>query len=115
MNPQIKQQWLTALRSGEYSETKGWIRNNDGYDPWGVLCDLHDKVRTSKNSGWELYYHKFIYLSEKYGVPTEIFRWAGLEEGLMVVVDKKYELISYLVDKRGYTHKQIADLIEEQL
>jgi hypothetical protein len=40
MNQEWKEKWVTALRSGEYSQTKGTLRDNDSYCCLGVLCDL---------------------------------------------------------------------------
>lgn len=54
MNPEIKERWLTALRSGKYKQTDGYLniqRNNpeavpegnlrgNGYCCLGVLCEL---------------------------------------------------------------------------
>lgn len=36
-----KEEWVTALRSGEYRQGKGFLRNSDDeYCCLGVLCDL---------------------------------------------------------------------------
>lgn len=33
-------QWLAALRSGTYSQTKGYLRTDEGYCCLGVACDV---------------------------------------------------------------------------
>lgn len=49
MNPEIKALWLEALRSGEYEQGEGWLKQmpDDGpaeYCCLGVLCDLAEKA-----------------------------------------------------------------------
>jgi hypothetical protein len=39
MNPEIKKKWLTALRSGEYKQTAGALKDTSGYCCLGVLCE----------------------------------------------------------------------------
>ena len=40
INPDIKERWLTALRSGEYVQAEGELRRGDGFCCLGVLCDI---------------------------------------------------------------------------
>lgn len=35
--------WATALRSGEYEQGRGYLRNNGEYCCLGVACDLFDR------------------------------------------------------------------------
>jgi hypothetical protein len=41
MNQDIKRQWVTALRSGEYAQTRGNLRDQNGFCALGVLCDVY--------------------------------------------------------------------------
>src|SRR5690349_4293104 len=45
MNPEVKQEWLNALRSGEYTQTTGRLHDSQtgGYCCLGVLCDLAER------------------------------------------------------------------------
>jgi len=43
----MKQEWITALRSGEYKQTTDTLRDDKGFCCLGVLCDLVDP------SGWD--------------------------------------------------------------
>ena len=49
MDKEVKELWLTALRSGEYQQAKGALRRKDddefgtGYCCLGVLCDIAAK------------------------------------------------------------------------
>lgn len=31
MNPEVKERWLSALRSGDYSQARGQLKNQLGY------------------------------------------------------------------------------------
>ena len=50
MNKELKEKWLTALRSGEYAQGNGALRKpgdaKDSFCCLGVLCDIYDP------SGW---------------------------------------------------------------
>lgn len=46
-----KEVWLTALRSGEYEQATGYLREGDAFCCLGVACDLYAKA-TGKGS-WE--------------------------------------------------------------
>ena len=48
MNPELKQKWTEALRSGRYQQTNGYLRDSCGYCCLGVLCDIVDP------NGWSL-------------------------------------------------------------
>lgn len=39
---ELKDKWLTALRSGEYSQTSYSLRDENGFCCLGVLCDIID-------------------------------------------------------------------------
>ena len=38
----FKQQWLVALRSGDYTQTKDALRDARGFCCLGVACDIHN-------------------------------------------------------------------------
>ena len=38
-----KEEWLKALRSGEYKQARGDLKQSDSYTALGVLCDLYRK------------------------------------------------------------------------
>jgi len=40
MNPEIKQKWIVALRSGEYNQGKGYLCINNKYCCLGVLSEI---------------------------------------------------------------------------
>jgi hypothetical protein len=40
MNQALKSKWLTALRSGNYKQSKMQLKSDDGYCCLGVLCEV---------------------------------------------------------------------------
>jgi hypothetical protein len=119
MKTEIKQQWVTALRSGEYTQASSNLRTEDGYCCLGVLCDLY-----SKDTGTEWlvnhtadpkpipFYH---FITESSFLPIAVSRWAGLEKSSPEVVEWDGTAELAQLNDTGFTFTQIAQLIEDQL
>ena len=112
MNPQIKQKWLNALRSGEYQQTKGFLRKEDGFCCLGVLCDLYGK---ENNAEWNLANngHNYEFQDKESHLPSSVIEWAGVEDSNPYIIGG-IGTLSGLNDK-GFTFNEIADLIENHL
>ena len=112
INPDVKAMWVPALRSDKYKQTRGALRNSEGYCCLGVLCDLQD------SSGWQKRTHYGDMHDGSGGIPSESVRaWAGFPRGELpprVVIDGISERLDTHND-RGRTFAQIADAIEAQL
>lgn len=52
LNKQLVTEWIHALRSGEYKQTRGVLRDKTGYCCLGVLADVAIKIGAIKGS-WE--------------------------------------------------------------
>jgi len=125
MNQEIKAQWLTALRSGDYEQGYGHlnVKSLGGVPHFcclGVLCDLAVKagvVESYEEGAWTLYGES----GEGGGLPPEVQKWAGLKvDGQLPVAAPAmtHEMgetssLVYFNDAENYTFTQIADLIEE--
>jgi len=112
MNPQIKQKWVSALRSGDYQQTQEHLRTEDGFCCLGVLCDLYGK---ENNVEWKL-----PGMSPYYGfqscvveLPLSVMEWAGVEDDDPYISAKRNTLA--VINDNGTTFNEIADLIEEHL
>jgi hypothetical protein len=124
MNPEIKAQWVAALRSGDYQQGDEYLRRGDEFCCLGVLCDLaiKDGVPVSLDSGKA--YDETVYVMYEDAVgelPDVVARWAGLIEPTGEAISDPTvddhgnpRRISALNDG-GRTFPRIADLIEEQL
>ena len=115
MNPEVKAKWVAALRSGEYKQGRGALRNAaDEFCCLGVLCDLSPfpwlgpperKMRPSYDIEERPHFLTSGYLSEP------VAEWAGLVDTNPVVDGNT---LSHLNDT-GCPFDQIADLIEAEL
>lgn len=81
MNPAIKAQWVAALRSGTYSQVRGYLSSASGMCCLGVLCDLAKQaqigdwvpeVEYDDNEGiTELKEYRSFFEENNYEVPPE--------------------------------------------
>ena len=114
MNPEIKQKWLDALRSGRYLQGQGKLHYRDGitgehyYCCLGVLCE----VLGIKSEVEESEYTTYSYDGNFDVLPKSVIAVSGLSTptGLFVMDGKENEL-SALNDTRT-SFENIADLIE---
>lgn len=110
MNADIKQRWVEALRSGQYKQGQGCLKQNDAYCCLGVLCELHRQDFPGK--GWQRknqHGGQFSYISRdavNYP-PEEMSAWTGLNPSV-------YDLLADANDS-GADFPTIASLIEEML
>lgn len=125
MNPDIKQRWMAALRSGEYVQGRGKLAPvlSDGTQTHcclGVLCELavKDGIITSNKSpsGESIYYGRH----SAFGVlPDEVVDWAELElhhnspHVLFGPLDINEDLT--VINDVGCPFSHIADFIDRSL
>ena len=88
MNPQVKQKWIDALRSGKYEQGSEKLRGYEGYCCLGVLCDLYAQ---EKNQEWEFKGYSedseeespdimdyWYFDGESEFLPDSVREWAGM-------------------------------------
>lgn len=117
MKKEIKEKWIDALRSGEYTQTQGSLRNENGYCCLGVLCDLYTKEHNLK---WDSHYSSFaertVYQLEDYQnlPPSSVLTWAGLnqQDPYVKYVDKDSNEIKETLSKLNDTGKTFLDISE---
>jgi hypothetical protein len=112
MNPQIKQKWVDALRSGDYQQTQRRLHDENGFCCLGVLCDLYGK---ENNVEWDLTnngHNVYVFQDKKGILPLSVIEWAGVEDDNPEICGETP--LSRLNDS-GSTFNEIADLIEEHL
>lgn len=123
MNPEIKTKWLSALRSGEYSQGERVLRDKDNnYCCLGVLCDIAIKENpelakweksTCDINGNEVYRVIDSLGYEAYVLNPGVLEWSGLTENNPKVNGAEGSLAE--LNDQGHTFKEIADIIEAQL
>jgi hypothetical protein len=110
MNPEVKAQWVAALRSGEYKQTKGHLKQDGGHCCLGVLCDLY-----AKQSGIQSWTSDdFGHADDKELAGERVLAWSGLRHQVYVDIGEDRALLHIHNDKER-TFDEIADAIEAQL
>ena len=82
MNPDIKQAWLAALRSGEYKQARHALRRDGAFCCLGVICDLHHRAGLGQ---WEDRLIDDQYDGDASGLPPSVLAWAGLDQRFPIV------------------------------
>lgn len=121
MNPTVKQQWVEALRGGNYIRGhNGLRRGNDTYCCLGVLCDLYHL--TTGNGEWieeelDVTTSYYRFLGDTTYLPPPVAEWSGLVTSNPRLPSGILSREGYLseANDNGHSFKQIADAIEEHL
>lgn len=116
MNKQIQQQWVDALRSGEYRQTQYRLRLGNRFCVLGVLCDLYAKefdIPWTQHPPNEIRY----FLGEKGVLPWKVIDWSDIigdysREGSII---PGLNMTPSHLNDTGSTFLQLADLIEARL
>lgn len=130
MNPEIKAEWLAALRSGNYTQTNGALRREDkaggaSFCCLGVLCDVLSKdgrISFVQDPGYDDLRHygagtdNFGNAVEgsSFSLPDLVCELVGIstDAGEYVDDDGNYRTLIGLNDSHKKTFEQIADVIE---
>jgi len=130
MNPEVKQKWIDALRSGKYEQGSEKLRSVSGYCCLGVLCDLYAQEHDTQwefrgNEETNLQPQDYWYFDDQSEfTPDSVRDWAGLpcsNPNVRVDVTDNdeddwfyHDEIANLNDS-GYTFNDLSNLIEQQL
>jgi hypothetical protein len=110
MKPEIKEQWVAALRSGEFKQGRGSLRKGDLFCCLGVLTDLF--VRAT-GAAWNKIGGAMGIGEEGACLPRLVMEWAGLDNPNPYILDQKGRLLSAAsLNDHGATFAEIADAIE---
>ena len=107
MDERIKDQWVKALRSGEYIQTRGELRAclTNNFCCLGVLCDI---MKEEFGGEWEDG-GCFIFQGDLAGgdIPTDLRETIGLSY-------EDQEFLTVMNDDERSSFKEIADHIEKE-
>lgn len=112
MNPEIKQKWITALRSGTYKQGLGLLRSKrNKYCCLGVLCSLavDDHAIHSPILSQESQTH--IYEGCHSILPDTVASWAGIGKELAA----EHLGVLMVMNDNGESFEKIADYIQENM
>ncbi len=102
-----KDQWVTALRSGEYVQGRGWLRTpSDKFCCLGVLCDILPEVQ------WEKEGKNWLAVVTRYPKGNSYF-FLPFRLNELITMEEENTLID-LADS-GVSFTEIADWIEENI
>jgi len=105
-----RQQWLDALRSGNYQQTRGTLKYDDRFCCLGVACDisgLGEWVYTS-DSKTQGYTVKDVLLLSV--LPKDVMNWLGVSSS--TAFDKNMINSLASLNDLGYGFNDIAKVIE---
>lgn len=99
--------WLQALRSKQYLQTKNALKNNDGYCPFGVLCEI------SGLGTWEPEpkSSKYQYFGQINYLPKQVREWAGISD------KESGDLTAFVLvynDQIGLSFEEMADILAKK-
>jgi hypothetical protein len=107
-NKELVLKWITALESGEYSQTTACLRDFRGFCCLGVLCDVYDS-----NMWVTAIAYKYSYKGHTTLLPPEISKACSIAgEGAPALATAFVSLVD-LNDHHNYTFKQIAQVIRK--
>ena len=101
----LKQQWIEALRSGNYLQGKNWLADDMGTNVYycclGVLCEIAELDKYIEGS--------VVYYDGRDQTPPQ---WLTFDVGLTQV---QVSSLVYMNDDENKTFEEIADWIEENV
>ena len=114
MNEQVKEKWLSSLRSGDYQQTQLKLHTDDGFCCLGVLCDLYGKEH---NVEWDLVededHSYYMFQDQTASLPLSVVEWVGVESSNPYIGGISFTLAEF--NDNGYAFNEIADIIQEHL
>jgi hypothetical protein len=109
MNQQVKEKWITALRSGEYTQAREFLRTDYGYCCLGVLTDLYLK---EVNEQWVPFSESegvfYLYDDRESCLSPKVSEWAGVDHYTR-------KTLVNMNDVEVKSFNQIADYIQKTL
>lgn len=130
MNPEIKAQWVAALRSGTYDQGQDYLHTrNDTYCCLGVLCDLAVKAGVIDEPQQDNSGDSWTYTSKNAAgghdssdtrLPEGVKEWAGLSDMDPAIKGPVPETGRYSValadlNDNGMSFDDLSNLIEKYL
>lgn len=110
LKPEIKQLWTTALRSGDYKQGRGALRNdNNEMCCLGVLCNLHAQAHPEIAAAQK---DPEVYMGDHVLPPKAVMMWAfDVQDNGKIDYHVKFREDG--IDERGrYTHQGCTALVE---
>jgi len=128
MKQEVAKTWSEALRSGQYEQCTGYLKQAEGpgnaYCCLGVLCDLYHA--DTKQGRWQEDFFVAV-PAEPYepgsghfsdtDLPTPVKEWAGMQthDGQFAsMAEVEFNTLIAMNDDAGATFMDIAELIDQK-
>jgi hypothetical protein len=130
MNQEIKTQWIAALRSGQYTQGKGMLKQTTEQGDirhccLGVLCELYMQAHPDQATwqegqqpstmpsvrGSKPWYFMADWEEQRSLLPWVVSRWAGLPEHNIHV--RQHDKSITALNDQDLNFNEIAQLIED--
>jgi hypothetical protein len=116
MKKEVADAWVEALRSGDYRQAKGMLREGDNFCCLGVLCDISKQGEFRDSPVGQTYFDGVdVRLAS---IPPLVMEWAGMksEGGAFLprisLGGKTADRLWKLNDQLEWSFEKIADFIE---
>lgn len=106
MKRDVRDMWVEALRSGEFSQTRNALKKHDGHCCLGVLCEIHPDVQFEDGPGGDTAVH------------TAYRHHNELPSSLLTAIElSRFQMgrLMILNDDEHMSFDQIAEHIEKNL
>lgn len=119
LNPERKAKLIAALRSGEFPQTRGCLRDMDGYCCLGVACEIFRRETDTGEWCWDETEQRFKFQSASHRdsavLPWIVEEWLSAESRNLEY-DKGPYVKTSLSEKndRGFSFNEIADILEKK-
>lgn len=117
IDPILKEKWISALRSGQYKQGRGRLRNEDDhYCCLGVLCEVMGiPWEPSEETGDMSYAGSIAYVPGQYAQQIGITPGGLFDKEITMsdLDDQTFSGVAALNDA-GYSFAVIANVIEKQ-
>ena len=116
MVPELKQQWIEALRSGKYQQTVECLRDADGYCCLGVLADIQG-VEWIWEQGKETPSDTFVFYDDEdqYDIELPDYLLAKIDAGKVSHLVNMNDGTQFHEGIRRHSFEEIANYIEENI
>lgn len=119
IDPALKDRWVQALRSGDYTQGRGFLRQGDLFCCLGVLCDLMGVEWEEVDAPT----YRAVWTDPDTGVtqrgvetlPTILAAKLGVESVVRVALEDGEVTSLTALNDGGSSFAEIADVIEEWL
>lgn len=105
MNPEWKEKWIKALRSGEYEQGVNRLKRDGKFCCLGVLCDISGMAEWEGNA----------YMGNESILPYELAEKMGITPWGDLAFGLTFGLTLTHLNDSGRSFGDIADIIEKEL